>query len=47
MRPSNSFGNGALVLDGSLFAFNVSRLIKKKKRGVSLEVTSVPGRDPG
>lgn len=38
MRPSNSFGDGALVLDGSLFALNVSRL-KKKKRGVSLQVS--------
>lgn len=32
MRPPNSFGDGALVLDESLFAFNVSWLKKNKKK---------------
>lgn len=32
MRPPNSLGDGALVLDESLFAFNVSWLKKTKKK---------------
>lgn len=32
MRPPNSFGDGALVLDESLFAFNVSWLKKTKQK---------------